>query len=405
MKHLLFSIFLACLFISCANDTETEIQDDDTSLDEYQAVIDNYLDINLSSLDDYSSSTAPDYIAKDNTIENEISNEGATLGRVLFYDVNLSSDNTVACATCHQQAFAFTDDHLLSNGVNGKTGRHSMRIVNARFSEEEKFFWDERASSLEEQSTMPIQDHTEMGFSGENGDGDLNDLITKLEGLEYYNVLFEFVYGDNEITEVRIQNALAQFERSIESFDSKYDVGRELTTTDVAPFPNFTTEENNGKRLFFERPTFNDVGERIDGGFGCAGCHRAPEFDIDPNSMSNGVVSLFDDLSSADDIDVEVTRSPSLRDIINPDGTLNGGFAMHHGGFVSMEEVLEHYNNIPDFSATPELIAQIDQRLLPNGYSQKLNMTQQEIDEVISFLQTLTGNTLYSEDKWSSPFK
>ena len=101
-----------------------------------------------------------------------------------------------------------------------------MRLVNARFSEEDNFFWDERARSLEEQTTQPIQDHIEMGFSGTNGQPNLDSLIRKMQNIDYYQSLFTLAFNDNTITEERMQQALAQFVRSIQSFDSKYDTGR-----------------------------------------------------------------------------------------------------------------------------------------------------------------------------------
>ena len=109
------------------------------------------------------------YIDDDNSGGNAITNSSVLLGRVLFYDKNLSVDNTISCASCHQQVNGFGDDARLSQGVDGMTGRHSMRLINARFGNERRFFWDERANSLEQQTTMPIQDHIEMGFSGQGG--------------------------------------------------------------------------------------------------------------------------------------------------------------------------------------------------------------------------------------------
>ncbi len=97
-----------------------------------------------------------------------------------------------------------------------------MRLINNRFSQAQRRFWDERATSVENQSTRPIQAHVEMGFSGTNGDPDFSDLVTKLSAIEEYQVLFVGVYGNSNITETRIQRALAQFIRSIQSFDSKY---------------------------------------------------------------------------------------------------------------------------------------------------------------------------------------
>lgn len=133
--------------------------------------------LDLSTLFNYENQQTPLFIQKDNTNSNPISDDGATLGRVLFYDKLLSSNNQIACASCHKQEIAFGDDEIQSEGVNGLTGRHSMRLINSRYSNEEKFFWDERANTLEEQSTMPIQDHAEMGYSGQNGDPSFQDLI------------------------------------------------------------------------------------------------------------------------------------------------------------------------------------------------------------------------------------
>jgi cytochrome c peroxidase len=114
--------------------------------------------INPYSLANYANQGKPSYITKDNTGANPISNAKATLGRVLFYDKQLSINNTISCGSCHLQQFAFSDTAVASLGVeNGRTGRHSMRLVNARFSDEVKFFWDERAATLEQQSTKPFK--------------------------------------------------------------------------------------------------------------------------------------------------------------------------------------------------------------------------------------------------------
>ena len=242
--------------------------------------------IDLYDLPNYEDQDVPDYITKDNTPgNNEITDAGATLGRVLFYDKRLSVNNTISCGSCHQQQFAFSDTAQVSVGLSGGvTGRHSMRLVNARFSEEDNFFWNERAISLEDQSTQPIQDHIEMGFSGANGDPDLDSLISKLSDFEEYQRLFTFVFGDSEITEDRMQRALSQFVRSIQSFDSRFDEGLAQVNNIAQPFPNFTQEENRGKQLFLAPPA--------QGGAGCQGCHRGPEFDIDPASRNNGVISV-----------------------------------------------------------------------------------------------------------------
>lgn len=353
--------------------------------------------IDLNNLLNYANQPIPSYIKKDNGLANKITDAKATLGRVLFYDKNLSVNNTVACGSCHKQAFAFGDTAIASKGVlGGVTARHSMRLINARFSDEIKFFWDERAASLEAQTTKPIQDHAEMGFSGQSGRGDINTLITKLSGIDYYKELFQFVYGNTTITEQRLQECLASFVRSIQSFDSKYDVGRATAANDAAPFSNFTDQENLGKQLFLQAPVFDVNSNRIGGGLGCNACHRAPEFDIDPNSKNNNILRKIEAGTGPDLI---VTRAPTLRDVVNTLGTLNSPL-MHNGTFTSLQQAIGHYNTI---DVTP-VNNNLDPRLAPNGIGQKLNLNGAELSAVQAFIRTLAGNNVYKDVKWSSPF-
>ncbi|MBG7606921.1 MAG: cytochrome-c peroxidase [Verrucomicrobia bacterium] len=203
--------------------------------------------LDLTRPENYANQPVPAYITKDNTpAGNEITDLGATLGRVLFYDKRLSRNDTVSCSSCHNQQDGFGDTSTASTGVAGTTGRHSMRLINSRFSNEEKFFWDERAASVEDQATQPIQDHVEMGFSGADDDPSFSDLVVKLSAIEEYRVLFQGVFGDATVTEERVGKALAQFVRSIQSFDSKYDEGR-TDRNDDQDFLNFTANENAGK--------------------------------------------------------------------------------------------------------------------------------------------------------------
>lgn len=349
--------------------------------------------IDLNNLIAYSAQTHPSYITKNNTpVNNPITDKGATLGRVLFYDKKLSVNNTIACGSCHIQQFAFGDTATQSIGFNGGlTGRHSMRLVNSKFGSETKFFWDERATSLENQTTQPIQNHVEMGFSNTNGDPGLDSLIRKMQTISYYPQLFQFVYGSTEITEDKIQKALAQFIRSIQSYDSKYDIGRAQVNADITDFPNFTAAENEGKRLFLTAPA------AVNGGAGCQGCHGAPEFDIAPNTLNNGIIA---DAADSTVIDLTNTRAPSLRDVVNANGVPNGPF-MHNGKLKSLLQVINHYNAIPAVPANTNL----DPKLLrPGGQGQSLNLTTDQKNALIAFLRTLTGTDIYTNPRWSNPF-
>lgn len=335
--------------------------------------------LNLTELANYANQPVPSYIVHDNTpADNPITDVGATLGRVLFYDRRLSRNNSVSCASCHEQGHAFSDPDVASNGVAGTTGRHSMRLINARFNREVRFFWDERAASVEDQASQPIQDHVEMGFSGASGDPGFAELTVKLSAIPEYRVLFAATFGDTTIDEDRIQRALAQFVRSIQSFDSRYDAGRALANDDE-DFPNFSAQENLGKRQFMLPPD--------QGGAGCASCHTPPVFDIDPASGNNGVIGKI-----GGGQDLTNTRAPSLRDLLGPSGP-NGPF-MHDGSMTGLGQITNHYRSaIPD---NPSLDPRLRRPALP--------FHNRDLAPLRMFLHTLTGKAVYEDPKWSSPF-
>lgn len=350
--------------------------------------------IDLSSLFDYDGQTIPSYVPNniDNTPNNNsLTDVGATLGRVLFYDKKLSLNSTISCASCHQQEFAFSDTATVSIGFDGlSTGRHSMRIVNPRFGQEVNFFWDARAATLEDQSTQPLRSDVEMGFSGMNGQPDLDSLFRRMNDISYYPTLFQNAFGSAAITEERVQFALAQFMRSILSFDSKYDEALVAAGGDVnANFALFSAAEQAGKDLY--------MASRQDGGANCDACHAAPAFDMDNNRDNNGVITVA---GNPNGTDLTNTRSPSLRDLVNPSGMLNGPM-MHDGSFTIMRQMIDHYDN-------PPFNNDIDGRLRQGGNdgteSQNLRLTETEKDNLEAFLLTLTGSNIYTDEKWSDPF-
>ncbi len=357
--------------------------------------------IDLGNLFNYSISSIPetldggiDSAPFDNLMDDKI----ATLGRVLFYDKQLSSNNSVSCANCHEQAKAFGLEALQGTGANGMTLRRPMRLLNLRIYRTpfKGLFWDERASSLEDLATQPIKDHIEMGYSGLFDGPDINDLIWKLETIDYYNELFSFAYGNNTITEEKIAKALAQFIRSIESYDSKFDVGfamvegTHLNENINLDFPNFTTEENLGKTLFTTDAIKDAEGARIGGGVGCFHCHKAPSFTFAPESGNNGIITEIEGSEI-----LTITKAPSLRDLFGPNGSLNGPL-FHNGEAITFDEVLDHYNDIDP--TTPMLDNRIDQNGIP------LNLTMEERQQLEAFVHTLTGSDIYTNEKWSNPF-
>jgi cytochrome c peroxidase len=329
------------------------------------------------SLPLYFTTTGPGIVTSliNTPINNAITNDGATLGRVLFYDKNLSLNRTISCSSCHQQALGFSDANIKSIGfLGGITARHSMTLIDAKYYENGRFFWDERAATLEEQVLQPLQDATEMGLT-------LAQIIERVNEQTYYSQLFTNAFGDNTVTTDRVSKALAQFVRSIESFNCKYDVGRVLVNNPNVNFSNFTPEENQGKTLFFAPPQ--------NGGGGCAGCHTTEAF-AGTGPQNNGL-----DLSTTADQGQGQGRfkTGSIRNI-----ELTAPY-MHDGRFSTLEQVVEHYNS--GVQAHPNLANRLK---LPNGDPIRLNFTTIQKNALVAFLKTLTDNSIATEKRWSNPF-
>ena len=216
-------------------------------------------------------------VDNDNTPDsNPTTDHGATLGRVLFYDKALSANSTASCASCHTQANGFASP--VSVGFNGEsTRRHTMGLTNARFYLRGRFFWDERAETLEDQVLQPFQDPIELGLT-------LEGLIEIVDDQPYYGTLFVNAFGDPEPTPERISMALAQFVRSIVSIDARYDEGREMVSSPFVAFENFSPLENDGKAIFFTT--------------GCSSCHVSEAFvNVADGPTNNGL-----DAESIDDL-------------------------------------------------------------------------------------------------------
>ncbi len=335
-------------------------------------------------------------IELDNTPEdNPITDAGATLGRVLFYDKKLSANGTVACASCHQQSHGFSDPQTLSTGFDGgKTRRHAMGLANARFYISGKFFWDERAATLEQQALMPFQDPIEMGLT-------LEELEAIVSSQSYYPSLFEAAFGDNQVTSERIAKALAQFQRSIVSTSSRYDIARGEALSPNEDFPSFTRQENRGKRLFFG-PRTNENGDTAN----CAGCHISEAF-VGPvaagpqgttTATNNGLdaqstddLGIFETTNNANDIGK--FKAPSLINIAARPPY------MHDGRFENLEQVIDFYST--DIQNHENLRAPLQGS---NGESFQFNFTEDEKAALIAFLETLTDQEMLSDEKYADPF-
>ena len=295
---------------------------------------------------------------------NPITNEGATLGRVLFYDTLLSANDTVSCSSCHEQAKGFSDSAVLSTGFNGElTSRHSMSLNNPRYYKNQRFFWDERAATLEEQALLPIQDSVEMGLT-------LTELETKLAATPYYADLFTDAFGTPDITSERVSFALAQFMRSMVSYQSRFDDG-------VAQnFQNFTPLENQGRAIF-------------EGHGKCIQCHET-NIQILELPLNNGLDATTIDPGTGG----AHFKVGSLRNV-----ALSAPY-MHDGRFATLAEVVEFYNS----GVQPHPNLDIRLRISGEGRPRQLELSQQEKDALVAFLHTLTDQQFITAERFSNPF-
>ncbi len=312
--------------------------------------------------------------------DNPLTKAKVQLGRMLFYNSNLSSDGTVSCASCHKQENAFSDINKFSIGVNGATGdRQAMAIFNMAWHDNE-FFWDGRAHLLRDQALGPIENPLEMNES-------LDNVIKKLYTDEEMKNQFIKAFGSNEITAEKISLALENFMMSIISEDSKYD--RYLAGT-----TQLTPSEERGRVLFFGE--YNEFFPDISGA-DCAHCHAGNNFENDLY-MNNGLdedaefIDFGRELATGLAADRAKFKVTSLRNIaVTPP-------YMHDGRFQTLEEVVDHYNENVKNSST------VDPALLGTTAT-GLMLDDQEKEDLINFLNTLTDHTLLTNPAYSDPYK
>lgn len=340
-------------------------------------------------------------------------NEKATLGRVLFYDTKLSLNNTVACASCHQQHLGFADNKQFSEGFETKkTARNSPSLANIGMNR--SFFWDGRSTSLSTMVLMPIADHVEMGLEQSE------QLCRKLSSLPYYPNLFNSAFGSPTISKEAVSEALTSFLISFNVNNSKADraqINRLLW--DNVGLPSFTPEENKGLQLFRDN--------------GCISCHNTDDLSAGWSPFANiGLDASYEngrDLGASlwvENAEKGSFKVPSLKNV-----ALSAPY-MHDGRFKTLMEVVEHYNSgilgTPDLdwrltdntgglsqsdialiNSDPFIRASIMQNLR-TGFGntrtpRRMNMTQEDKECLVAFLHTLTDGDFISNPKYSNPFR
>ena len=324
----------------------------------------------------------------------------ATLGRVLFYDPQLSEDMTVSCASCHRQENAFADPVAKSAGIYGRlTDRNSISLgsfasFEAEYGEQNgslpasrSLFWDMRANSLHSQMIETIANDLEMGMH-------MSEIVHRIKDQRHYQILFDKAFLSPQITEESILNALEAFMKAMTADQTHFDEafaqsGLNLFAIKdaIKDFPDFTQQENLGKQLFIDH---------------CGACHSG---NLVHNSTNNLVIANNGlDAGSTDDLGVggasgvpeEVGhfKIPFLRNI-----ALTGPY-MHDGRFETLAEVIDFYSE--GIQPHPNLSPELSNR---DGVPVQMDFNQSEKDAIVAFLHTLTDVGEIGQPKFADPWK
>ncbi len=299
---------------------------------------------------------------------NALTEEGVALGRMLFYDPILSGDNTQSCASCHDQKFAFSDNgRQFSEGIDGILGdRNAPPVINIGWMP--SLFWDGRAASVEAQAMGPVPNPIEMHL-------EWPEAMNKLQADTDYPGLFFKAFGTDQIDSTLVTKAIAQFERTLISSNSKWDQylrGEvELSQAEAQGFEIFFTEKGD-----------------------CFHCHATILY-TDNLYHNNGLDSIIKDIGleivSGDHNDRGKFKSPTLRNI-----EFTAPY-MHDGRFASLEEVIDFYSEGVKWSPSVDpLMKKVNQ----GG----LHLTPQEKNYLLAFIKTLADTTFINNPTYADPF-
>ncbi|MFT4534466.1 MAG: cytochrome c peroxidase [Saprospiraceae bacterium] len=387
----LFCLFIVTLLgFSCNDDIKSTYLD---YTDEEYEKLTQRLDL-PSELYDYSPEFEEDFFnnhLEEGNIQSRRSSHKATLGRVLFYDKTLSINEVISCASCHQQSLAFADDVAFSEGFDGElTTRNSLPLGNTigfetsyrgggndfGFGNQAQFSWDESNADISSQSKAAITSEIEMGLN-------MSELVNRLKKQEDYKILFEKAYGDQNILEHRVLEAIEEFVNSIVSNHSKFDA--ESMSADLNIFQDFsgyTSQENNGKTLYMNN---------------CASCHSFDHQFTEVATANNGLDINYEDKGvgehSSDPSKLGVFKVPFLRNI-----ELTGPY-MHDGRFATLDDVINHY------SEGIQNHDNLHNNLRSGSGAIKMNFTDDQKASLKAYLLTLTDKEVIADVKFSDPFK
>lgn len=304
-------------------------------------------------------------------IDNPQTKEGIALGKKLFYDPLLSGDGSQSCVSCHHQRFGFGESKKFSIGIDGITGtRNSMPLFNMAWNYEENFFWDGRVKTIEGQAKEPVINPIEMH-------SEWIDVVDKLQNNKDYPELFKKAFGTETITIDLAVKAIAQFERTIISANSKFDKFL-LGKTDLS------FDERMGYQIF-EREEKGDC-------FHCHGGIYNPLW-TDNRFHNNGLDSVFTDIGleavTGNPQDRGKFRTPSLRNLIYT------APYMHDGRFATIDDVIEQYSEHVYYGPLTD-------PLIEHAAQGGVHLTNIEKKQLKAFLLTLTDESYITNQDYGN---
>ena len=355
------------------------------------ATISQYL--NLPDLPDDYTVDFPTHLRNAGLFPRPVERDKAVLGRVLFYDKNLSKDGKVACASCHKQEIGFSDHVAFSRGVYDRsTDRNSIALASvANFSayygtdlngpSAIRFFWDNRAETAAEQSRGSLTNSKEM-------DMHMDEVVAAVQSQPYYAPLFNKAYGSEVVNADRVTESISNFVNAMGSLQSKFDAEASKNYTydyQNVNFSGFSTQENRRKKIYQANcPSFHssNMGRPV-----LFNANNGLDAMTSPNDAGVGATTGFSD-------DDGTFKVPTLRNI-----ALTAPY-MHDGRFQTLEQVVEHYNtgvqNHPNLNYNLKAA---------NGNPKRLNLDNEDKQDLIAFLHTLTDEQVRVDSRFSNPFK
>lgn len=308
---------------------------------------------------------------------NMVTVEGAELGRHLFYDPILSADSTFSCGSCHHQEYAFADNSAFSVGINAKnTTRNSMPLFNLAWYN--AMFWDGRSESIDKQALIPVSHPDEMNLSWTEAE-------IRINRSSFYQQQFKLVFGVDKIDSAHITKALAQFERTLLSYNAKYD--RVLRGEEI-----LTPQEFNGFVLANDQSKGN-----------CLQCHTtdADALGTTRKFSNNGLDAALTASDYKDQGLAAFTGKVEHAGLFKIPSIRNVGLTapyMHDGRFETLEEVLDFYSDNLQHSYNR------DSKLAPKN-STGYQLNAQEKEDIIAFLHTLSDTVFTNNKAFSNPWK